>query len=84
VVALAGEFQESLDRMCVPDLPTTIELVLGKVTIQCRNMEHLLEQLVQLAKALDNDYETIRCHIEQPISRRPVASEKATFGRSGG
>jgi hypothetical protein len=40
-------------------------------------MEHLLEQLVQLAKVLDNDYETVQHQIEQAISRRPVASEKA-------
>ena len=77
VVALAGEFQKSLHGICVPDLPATIELQPGKVSIQCRNMEHLLEQLVQLAKVLDNDYETMRHHIEQAIPRRPVASEKA-------
>jgi len=79
VVALAGEFQKTLDSLCVPALLATIELLPGKVTIQCRNMEHLLEQLVQLAKALDNDYETLRHHIEQPIPRRPAASEQATL-----
>ena len=79
VVALAGEFQKSLDRIRVPDLPATIELQPGKVAIQCRNMEHLLEQLVQLAKVLDNDYETLQHQIEQAIPRRPVASEKATL-----
>jgi hypothetical protein len=79
VVALAGEFQKSLHGICVPDLPATIELQPGKVSIQCRNMEHLLEQLVQLAKVLDNDYETMRHHIEQAIPRRPVASAKAAW-----
>src|SRR5215467_5621659 len=69
VVAVAGEFQKSLDSICVLDLPATIELQPGKVSIQCRNMEHLLEQLVQLAKVLDNDYETMRHHIEQSDSR---------------
>ena len=60
----------------------TCWLVSGPISlgaIQCRNMEHLLEQLVQLAKVLDNDYETMRHHIEQAIPRRPVASEKAAL-----
>ena len=42
-------------------------------------MEHLLEQLIQLAKVLDNDYETLQHQIEQAIPRRPVASEKAAL-----
>jgi hypothetical protein len=43
-------------------------------------MEHRLEQLVQFAKVLDNDYETLQHQIEQAIPRRPVASEKGCFG----
>lgn len=84
VVELAGEFQKKLDRICVPDLPATIELQPGKVSIQCRNMEDLLEQLVLLAKVLDNDYDTMRHHIEQPIPRRPVASEKSALADQAG
>ena len=45
-------------------------------------LEHLLEQLVQLAqlaKVLDNDYETLQHQIEQAIPRCPVASEKAAL-----
>jgi hypothetical protein len=37
-------------------------------------MEHLLEQLVQLAKVIDNDYETFQRQIE-PIPSRPATTE---------
>jgi hypothetical protein len=40
-------------------------------------MEHLLQQLVQRAKTLDNDYETLQRLIEPPPARRPVGSEMA-------
>jgi hypothetical protein len=84
VVALAGEFQKSLDGISVPGLPATIELQPGKVSIQCRNMEDLLEQLVLLVKVLDNDYDTMRHHIEPPIPRRPVASERGALADQAG
>jgi hypothetical protein len=42
-------------------------------------MEDRLEQLVQLAKVLDNGYETLQHQIEQAIPRRPVPSEKAAL-----
>jgi hypothetical protein len=37
----------------------------------------LLQQLVQRAKTLDNDYETLQRLIEPPPARRPVGSEMA-------
>jgi hypothetical protein len=77
VVPVTGEFCKTLDQMSVPELPATIELLPGTVTIRCRNMAHLLEQLVQLAKALDNDYETLQRLIEPVPARRPVRSELA-------
>jgi hypothetical protein len=40
-------------------------------------MAHLLEQLVQLAKTIDNDYETLERLIEPVPARRPVRSELA-------
>lgn len=42
--------------------PATLEQLPGKVIINCQNMEHLL----QLAKTLDNDYETVH----RPLNRR--------------
>ena len=68
-----------LNLLCVPDLPATIELQPGKVAIQCRNMEHLLEQLVQLAKVLDNDYETLQHQIEQAIPGARLHVQKAAL-----
>ena len=78
LVPVTGELRKTLDRIGVTALPATIELLPGKVTIQCWNMEHLLEQLVQLAKALDNDYETLQRLIEPAPARRPVGSETAS------
>ena len=80
-----GDFQQrrtsriwrNVDQICVTELPATIELPPGKVIIHCQNMEHLLQQLVQLAKTLDNDYETLQRLIEPPPARRPVGSEMA-------
>jgi hypothetical protein len=53
-------------------LPATIELPPGKVIIHCQNMEHLLQQLVQLAKTLDNDYETLQRRVEPAPLRHPA------------
>jgi hypothetical protein len=78
VVPVTGEFWKTLDQMGVPELPATIELLPGKVIIQCQNMEHLLQQLVQLAKTLDNDYETLQRLIEPAPARRPPGLETAS------
>jgi hypothetical protein len=78
LVPVTGEVGKSLDQIRVPELPATIELLPGKVTIYCQNMEHLLQQLVQLAKTLDNDYETLQQLIERAPARRPVGSETAS------
>jgi hypothetical protein len=58
-------------------MPATIELLPGQVIIHCQNMEHLLQQLVQLAKTLDNDYETLQRRVELAPLRRPAGLEMA-------
>jgi hypothetical protein len=72
---------KTLDQICVAELPATIEILPEKVTshnpLPLYYMEHLLEQLVQLAKALDNDSETLQRLIEPPPARRPVGCEMA-------
>jgi len=76
LVPVAEELRKTLDQISVRELPATIELLPGKVIIHCQNMEHLLQQLVQLAKTLDNDYETLQQRIEvAPAARRPVGTE---------
>jgi hypothetical protein len=77
VVPVSGELRKALDQICISELPATIEVLPGTVTIRCRNMAHLLEQLVQLAKAIDNDYDTLQRLIETMPARRPVCSEVA-------
>jgi hypothetical protein len=58
----------------VASLPSTVLLGPGSVVIRCRDMADLLQQLVQLAKAIDNDYDTLQACIEGPIPRRPAVS----------
>ena len=69
LVPVTGELRRNLDQICVTELPATIELPPGKVIIHCQNMEHPLQQLVQRAKTLDNDYETLQRLIEPPPAR---------------
>ena len=77
VVPVTAELRRNLDQICVTELPATIELLPSKVITRRQNKEHLLQQLVQLAKTLDNDYETLQRLIEPPPARRPVGSEVA-------
>ena len=51
----------------VPGLPPTIQLGPGSVVIRCRDMADLLQQLVQLAKAIDTDYPTLQASVERPL-----------------
>ena len=39
-------------------------------------MEHLVEQLVLVAKALDTDYEAMRQQVESTPPRKPADSER--------
>ena len=77
VVRVTAELRRNLDQICVTELPATIELLPGKVIIHCQNMEHLLQQLVQLAKNLDNHYETLRRRVQPAPLRRPAGLETA-------
>jgi hypothetical protein len=66
--------QTELKMPMVASLPATVLLGPVSVVIRCRDMADLLQQLVQIAKAIDNDYDTIRACVEEPIPRRPVGS----------
>ena len=77
MVPVTAELRRNLDQICVTELPATIKLLPGKVIIHCQNMEHLLQQLVQLAKNLDNHYETLRRRVQPAPLRRPAGLETA-------
>jgi hypothetical protein len=77
LVPVTEELRKTLDRISVTELPATIELLPGKVVIHCQNMEHLLQQLVQLAKTLDNDSENLQRRVEPAPPRRAAGSEPA-------
>jgi hypothetical protein len=46
----------------------------GRLTITCRDLEHLVEQLVLVARSVDTDYETLKQRIGQP-ARKPPGSD---------
>ena len=77
MVRVTAELRRNLDQICVTELTATIKLHPPRSFIHCQNMEHPLQQLVQRAKTLDNDYETLQRLIEPPPARRPVGSEMA-------
>jgi hypothetical protein len=62
-------------------LPSTIRFVPGQLTITCRDMGHLVEQLVLVAKALDSDYEGLQPQVESVPDHKPIDREHAA--RSG-
>lgn len=66
--------QAELAMPRVASLPSTVLLGPGSAVIRCRDMADLLQQLVQLAKAIDSDYTTIQACVKGPIPRRPVSS----------
>jgi hypothetical protein len=56
-------------------LPESIFVTPGRVTIECGDVEDLLGQLKLLAKALDDNYETLRLNMNPAPRRRPMSSE---------
>jgi hypothetical protein len=52
-VPVTRELQKQLDAMASSGLPQPIRFDPGRLTITCRDMEHLVKQLVLVAKALD-------------------------------
>ena len=78
VVRVDAGLQSQIDRLAIAGLPSTIQLTPGCLTIRCRGMEHLVEQLVLFAKALDTDYHALQLLVESTPPRKPVESEGAT------
>jgi hypothetical protein len=61
------------------ELPESIHLGPGQVTIECRSMEHLRDQLMLLTEAIDFNYEALRATVET-APRRRAASEGPSQG----
>ena len=57
--------------MAIAGLPDSIRFEPGRLTITCRDLEHLVEQLVLVARSLDTDYETLKQRIDQPARKQP-------------
>ena len=52
LVPVGSELQHQIDHMAIVGLPDTIQLAAGSLTIRCRDMNHLVEQLVLVARRL--------------------------------
>jgi len=59
-VPVTPELQRQLDVVPNTGLPQTVRFDFRRLTITCRDMKHLVEQLVLVAQALDSDYEGLR------------------------
>ena len=64
LVPVRTTLKHQIEESAITGLPDTIQLAPGSLLIRCRNMEHLVEQLVLIAKALDNDYEDMQVQVE--------------------
>jgi hypothetical protein len=78
LVPLNNALRQQIDQVTIAGLPNTIQFAPGRLSICCRNMEHLVDQLVLLAKALDSDYEGMQLRVESAPARNPVDREHAT------
>jgi hypothetical protein len=78
LVPVGEALQQRIDLISIAGLPDTVRFVAGRLTIHCRDMEHLVEQLVLVAKALDTDYEAMRQQVESTPRRKPAGSERTT------
>jgi hypothetical protein len=77
LVPIGAALQQQLEHIAIAGLPDTIQFAPGSLTIRCRDMEHLVEQLVLAAKALDTDYEAMQLRVESAPARKPTDSEHA-------
>jgi hypothetical protein len=78
LVPINNALRQQIDQVTIAGLPDTIQFAPGHLYIWCLNMEHLVEQLVLLARALDSDYEEMQLRVESACSqtRRPRARHK--------
>lgn len=70
-VPVTRELREQMEAVAISGLPESIRFEPGRLTITCRDLEHLMEQLVLVARSLDTDYETLKQQIEHPVRKQP-------------
>ncbi len=71
LVPVTSELRERIEAVAIAGLPESIRFEPGRLTITCRDLEHLVEQLVLVARSLDTDYETLKQRIDQPARKQP-------------
>jgi hypothetical protein len=63
-ILISERQRQALSRQTSADLPDSIQICRGLLSIAPANMDDLMRQLMQLIKAIDNDYDAIRAAIE--------------------
>jgi len=71
IVPVTRDLQKRMEALAIGGLPESIRFDPGCLTITCRDLEHLVEQLVLVARSLDSDYATLKQRIEQPARKQP-------------
>jgi hypothetical protein len=71
IVPVTPDLRERMEALAIGGLPESIRFDPGRLTITCRDLEHLVEQLVLVARSLDSDYATLKQRIEQPARKQP-------------
>lgn len=84
-VPVTPELQTQLDAIAKTGLPASVRFTSGHLTIACRDMEHLVEQLVLVAQALDSEYEYLQELVERPSekSRTRAGGDSSSVAASG-
>ena len=59
------------------NLPDSIQLLPGRLTIEFRSLQDLLEQVNLLAGTLYEDYETLQPRVEPGSQKQPLGSERS-------
>ena len=70
--------EQAVDRfqtLSTAQLPESVSVAAGRVTIDCSGVDDLLEQLLLLTQAINSDRERLREQIEGPAFRRLIGSE---------
>ncbi len=66
------------------ELPDSIHVAHGRVTIECTSLEHFQQQVILLNAALNRNREMLRAEIEDSSIKRPVSSQAApSFAKAG-
>jgi hypothetical protein len=89
-VPVTPELQNQMDTLASTGLPASIQFSPGQFTVACRDMEHLVEQLVLVAQALDSEYESLQGLVERPARKKPqpdggdYAAARCLVNKDGG